>query len=306
MKQKDLLINFYSLVGLIISLLLSYVIGSYDLKLLLIYISSTFLLVIVCVIFSLLLSKDKYEKNIYKLMDTMRGIFTMAEGRMIIDNKHLKYIEQDADEIWVLTKTLENDITQIDITEAVKKNLLNGKRYFYFIPNPETNLQIQNNKRKYVEKFSEFQDNFTFVSLPEDILFVFDEIVIFNPNRKNFFGYTYMDFEGTGKRDQVVRVSADNISRIIQTLSSKINPKKETINKQIKKIFEIHQEFNISKEYIAKIISMIICEEFSLIQIKSILDEINKKDNLLQKHSIKIEEKLKKIFLDLKKINFDM
>ena len=246
-----LLMVFFSLLAICLSIIVSWFMGIKSLRELVIFLSATVVIVMICVYFSLRISRAKREELATRMLGEMWAIVDRAKSQMVIDNKVLKFIEEGAKEIWVLTKKLENDVHDKDIAEAVLQNLNAGKRYRYFVPEPSTSPAVKRNKQLYEEKYRPFVGGLvTFTYLPEDTLFLFDEIVIYDPSSKERFGYTYMDFAGTGNLEQVVQIAPENVEAIVDTLSKLIAPQEEQVDKLLRMVRALGKKVPFVNEHI--------------------------------------------------------
>ncbi|MBF0274733.1 MAG: hypothetical protein HQK84_05830, partial [Nitrospinae bacterium] len=130
-KIKSLL---FSLVILAISLAASYFIGklhSFEFIILILY---SIFVVFITVGFSLYSMKSRYKEETNEMIEKMKDVVKLAQEKIVINTKILRYIEQDAEEVWIVTKTLKNDTEDKDIRESVMDNLKKGKQYIYFVP----------------------------------------------------------------------------------------------------------------------------------------------------------------------------
>ncbi len=299
-KSSILLTMFFSLVFIALSVILSYVIGGLNSKQFITVLLSTFVVVFVSVYFSLRISRSKQQEVADEMIEKMRGVIELAEGRVVIDNQLLKFIEKEASKIWVVTKTLENDVLDENISESVLENLkASNKQYCYFIPDPDINPTVRRNKRTYEKIYNDYLDKVNFVYLPDHTLFMFDEIVIYNPDDKNFFGYTYMNLEGSGKRDQVVRIARENVEAIIDSLTNLIRPKRERQEKLIKLVMELEDNIPIKKEQVSFLIETIVSGNFSIEERKN-FEAILRDSSINKKHIPKIQDVIDRIAIELK------
>jgi len=293
--SSTLLLVTVSLLVIGLSTIFHYVVGELEPKQMIMVLCSTFVVVFICVYFSLRLSRAKHDEIIEDLIISMKGILKTAQERVVIDNTLLKFIEKDASLIWVVTQTLENDVSDENIIEAVRGNLESGKKeYRYFIPNPDQNPAIRRNKYRYMEKYNEFIDNVRFTYLPENTLFMFDEIVIYNPDQKNFFGYTYINLEGSGKLDQVVRIEQQNVRAIVDSLTKLIEPKRERQERLFRNILILKDRIDLKEEYWEPIVKAIYNEHLS-VEDKRQFEDILMKEGLDRNQMQNIQKILNEI-----------
>lgn len=299
--KSTLLVVFFSLLFIGLSAIFHYTIGGLEMRQLVIVLSSTFAVVFVCVYFSLRLSRAKHEEIANEMIEKMYGVIEIAEGRVVIDNRLLKFIEKEASKIWVITKTLENDVLDKDISETVLENLKSErKHYWYFIPDPDQNPTIRRNKRTYGEMYKDYLDHVTFIVLPENTLFMFDEIVIYNPDQKDLFGYTYIDLEGSGKRDQVVRIAKENVEAIIDSLTKLISPKKERQERLIRMVMNLAERVVLEKNHISFLVGAIVSGKLSIEERRDFEDRL-KGEGLDKNQMQEIQKVVNQIIEELQK-----
>ncbi len=266
-KKSELVLVFSSLLLIVLTLVCSYVIGTYDVKELAIFLGAVIIIVMLSVYCALRFSATKHDELADTMVEKMRGVIELAECRVVIDNKLLGYVEKEAKTIWVVSKTLENDVSDEDIAQTVLENLQSGeKRYYYFIPDPDREPTVRRNKRAYEERYKDYLDRVTFKVLPENTLFMFDEVVIYEPEEKEPFGYTYIDLEGSGKRDQVVRIARENVNAIINTLSRLIDPVQERRERLMRMVMGLAGEVAMGQRHTALLVSAIIQGEITIEQ----------------------------------------
>ena len=111
--------------------------------------------------------------------------------------------------------------------------------------------------------YKAYLNDVTFVVLPEDTMFLFDEIVVYDPDQKKPFCYTYVDLEGSGKRDQLVRISKENTEAVINRLAKLINPRKERQEKLIRMVMALRDRTSLAQEHISFLISTIVNESMT-------------------------------------------
>jgi len=147
----------------------------------------------------------------------LRTTLTEAlERQPYVSEDMLALIEERADGIWVVSTDLRNDIRPGKIRASVEENLKKGKNYTYFIPSP-TNPNFPDagqNERAYKDwtVYKERSAQIKFVHLPDDTLFLFREVVIYNPiadanaqDEKITKGFTYFDTT-QDSRDRLMKV----------------------------------------------------------------------------------------------------
>jgi hypothetical protein len=281
---------FFSLLCITITAIFHYTVEELEILQLIVVLFATFAAVFICVYFSLLFYRAKQEQIATEMIEKMRGVIKAAEGRVVIDNSLLKFVEEDASDIWVITKTLKNDVKDKDIKEAVLKNLKSGeKHYRYFIPDPDHNPTVSENLRTYKNMYKDHLDHVSFTPMPSNTFFMFDEIVIYKKDQENIFGYTYIDLEGSGKRDQVVRISTDNVQGIMESLEPLTCPTKETQERLIRRVMDLAGEVHLSIDHIKILVAAIISEELSVKERREFEDSLTGFD---QKHLQKIQQLL--------------
>ena len=126
-------------------------------------------------------------------------------------------IEKEVQDVWVVTTDLKNDVTPGKIRNSVVKNLEDGKSYTYFVParkNPNFSDAGKNEEGyKRCKIYKKHVAQIRFIRLPDDTLFLFREVVIYNPiidpnmsgDKVGATGFTYFDTE-PGSRDGLMRI----------------------------------------------------------------------------------------------------
>ena len=149
----------------------------------------------------------------FELRTTLREAL---ERQPYVDEDMLSIIEANANNIWVITTDLRNDITPGHIRESVEANLKSGKHYTYFVPS-STNPNFPDaasNERSFKgwQVYVDHKDQIRFIHLPDDTLFLFREVVIYNPltNPNNDEattpkGFTYFE-TGSDARDRLMKI----------------------------------------------------------------------------------------------------
>ena len=129
---------------------------------------------------------ELYTKHGERLQFELRATLREAlEKQPYVDDDMLSIIESNASNIWVITTDLNNDVTKGSIRDSVEANLKNGKHYIYFLPsvsNPNF-TDASTNERAYRawDVYTDHRDQIRFIHLPDDTLFLFREVVIYNP-----------------------------------------------------------------------------------------------------------------------------
>jgi hypothetical protein len=158
-------------------------------------------------------SQAQADKLHFELRATLREAL---ERQPYVDEDMLSIIEASANNIWVISTDLKNDVTPGRIRDSVEANLKAGKHYTYFLPHP-TNPnfpEAAGNERSYKswQVYSDRRDQIRFIHLPDDTLFLFREVVIYNPlTNPNSAeatapkAFTYFE-TATDKRDRLMKV----------------------------------------------------------------------------------------------------
>jgi hypothetical protein len=160
---------------------------------------------------------DLYGKEGELLHFELRATLREAlERQPYVDEDMLSIIEANANNIWVVSTDLRNDITPGKIRDSVEANLTSGKHYTYFVPSP-TNPNFPDaasNERSYKawRVYTDHRDQIRFIHLPDDTLFLFREVVIYNPlanpNSEEATtpkGFTYFE-TATDARDRLMKI----------------------------------------------------------------------------------------------------
>lgn len=139
------------------------------------------------------------------------------------------------DDIWVVSHTLHNDLHDEKIRGSIIKNLQEGIRYTYFLP--DTSL-IRERKIIFEETYGEYCDqkldkpsrkkkkisgNFTFIPLVTGVFMPFDELVVYDgESSTNRWGYIQMNYDRPSGSDKntglVMKVPDRTLSTIIEFL----------------------------------------------------------------------------------------
>ena len=115
-----------------------------------------------------------------------------ALQRGLIDETILGHLEQKADEIWVVSKDLKQDLDNPVIFEAVEKNLKKGKQYFYVTP--DNNEVASQNIKKLKIHFKTYINQMKFHTLPADTsIFFLGETIMYDPLTEKAQGFTYLN-----------------------------------------------------------------------------------------------------------------
>ncbi|QOY53220.1 hypothetical protein [Candidatus Sulfurimonas baltica] len=133
-----------------------------------------------------LYSNQKLEENFIGKIGILED-FIKANGLgSIINEKTLAIWESSASSVWVVTPDLSNDVgisndSNIDeeLVKAVHDNLLNGKKYIYFVPKSKL---ITGRLNEYIKKhksaYKEGQVEFCFI--PESQFHFINEVVLYD------------------------------------------------------------------------------------------------------------------------------
>ncbi|MCV6574662.1 MAG: hypothetical protein OIF58_02915 [Cohaesibacter sp.] len=110
---------------------------------------------------------------------------TLIRKQQFIEQKTLGLIEENAEDIWVITTSLENELTDPDLAKTVSDNVSRGKKYKYFLPHPNhpyfknVDRNIENYKKLYF--YEKYKGNIQFIRMPLHVHFLLEEVVIYNP-----------------------------------------------------------------------------------------------------------------------------
>lgn len=157
--------------------------------------TNTTLLIIALVVISLIFQGYLITTAVKKdFFDRIKDLEAFIENNgldKIVSEKSLSLMESMADEIWVFTRDLKNDIGFNDdirtkeIFKSVKNNIKQGKKYTYFIPDNE-------NIRAYVKEFKHkhktvIENQITFVFVEPNHYHFISEIAVYNPNNSTTY-----------------------------------------------------------------------------------------------------------------------
>jgi hypothetical protein len=161
---------------------------------------------------------DLYGEKGDRLQFELKTILGGAlEKQPYVDDEMLSIIESNASNIWVISTDLRNDVNPGKIREAVEANLKSGKQYTYFVPsqtNPNFPDAVLHEKAfKKWDVYLAHRDQVRFIHLPDDTLFLFREVIIYNPltdpNNKDDSttpkGFTYFE-TATDTPDKLMKI----------------------------------------------------------------------------------------------------
>ena len=162
---------------------------------------------------------EEFKGDSIQLNSEFKSLLTQTlEKQPFVSEDVLAIIEERADTIWVVTTDLRNDVMPGKIRDSVAANLKKGKRYTYFLPAP-TNSNFPNaaqHEKAYKDWaiYKYYASQITFIHLPHDTLFLFREVVIYNPfvntNTNAEYdtrakGFTYFD-TSLESRDKLMQI----------------------------------------------------------------------------------------------------
>lgn len=158
---------------------------------------------------------DRYQKQGDQLSFELKATLREAlASQPYVSEDVLSIIESDATNIWVISTDLRNDVTPGKIRESVESNLKSGKKYIYFLPSP-TNPNFPDaasNEHSFrtSQMYFDHRDQIRIIHLPDNTLFLFREVVVYNPlpdpNNKVATvpkGFTYFE---SNSGDQLVKI----------------------------------------------------------------------------------------------------
>lgn len=152
--------------------------------------SKTTLLIIVLVVISLIfqgyLISTAVQKDFFDKINDLETFIRDHGMDKIVSEKSLALIEKNAQEIWVFSNDLKNDVPDKDnqfgqhIAKVVEKNLKNGKQYTYFVPDTIRG-KINAYKSKYKNAIKK-DDQVRFVIVDHEYFLFPSEIVFYDPH----------------------------------------------------------------------------------------------------------------------------
>ncbi len=152
--------------------------------------SKTVLLIIALVVVSLVfqgyLISAAVKKDFFDKINDLETFIKDNGMDKIVSEKSLAIIEKNAQEIWVFSGDLKNDLPEKDnhhgqfIAKAVEKNLQNGKQYTYFVPNTIKG-KINTYKSRY-KKFIQKEKQVRFVIVNHEYFLFTSEIAFYDPH----------------------------------------------------------------------------------------------------------------------------
>ena len=150
--------------------------------------SKTVLLIIALVVVSLVfqgyLISAAVKKDFFDKINDLETFIKDNGMDKIVSEKSLAIIEKNAQEIWVFSGDLKNDLPEKDnhhgqfIAKAVEKNLQNGKQYTYFVPNTIKG-KINTYKSRY-KKFIQKEKQVRFVIVNHEYFLFSSEIAFYD------------------------------------------------------------------------------------------------------------------------------
>lgn len=148
------------------------------------------------------------------ILGLSKGRYTIkpkAEAIKNIISKKERVVKRD---IWVLSKTLNNDLNDKEFQESVKSNLSRGKHYTYFIPDTDIMTDRVN---EYFKIFGEWKDNYKFYSFSPDKVLPFDEVVVYDPEDSDSC-WGYVQFPFSNMPDLFSFLSKDYLEETVKLL----------------------------------------------------------------------------------------
>ena len=177
-----------SLLSYLVAVVLSYLEDKVDMKYLVIgTVIIVFIILSIGWIYSTL-SNEKEKEEIKEQVNILKDFFQANGLDNIISDKKLTEIEERADDIWVVTLDLANDINLDDsknkeIFNIVQQNLKKGKKYVYFIPKE---LEKKGRLHRYKTLHSEYikKDQVKFCIIDNCEFNFVSEIVVYDIDKK--------------------------------------------------------------------------------------------------------------------------
>lgn len=177
--------------------------------------------------------QEAIQPDIARLKQASEEIGNLSESLfasgLLISERQLSGIEAKASEAWVVTLDLYNDTEPGPIQEAVRANLLTGKRYTYFLPDHRTDEGRNAFMRRcrHELEFSRWRNSITYIEFSGDVLFLSSEVVIHNPPplfrpKESYSGvpeaFTYARRKHPGSGSVYVRVDPDALKAMLRVL----------------------------------------------------------------------------------------
>jgi len=150
---------------------------------------------------------------------------TSEKSFPILGEMELAQLERAAQEVWVVTTHLQNDVSPGPIMDSVEKNLERGVKYSYYLPdlNSETYQRCKRNLESYLKLpfVRHYLHRINVFHLPPQNIFLFSELIIYNPTFMAKGGketlpsaYTYLDTQ----KDKLVKIPDVMLTTIINEL----------------------------------------------------------------------------------------
>ena len=178
-----------TLMTFLIAYYLDYFKNRLDQQSLLIGASVTFAIVLIAMLIFALLARIQVKEDYEERYKTLEG-FIQGQGLgNIISEQRLADIESKADEIWVFTHDMSNDIGVMyghehnkNLFETVKKNLHQGKKYIYFLPQTQ---KIYGSIHDFQKKHDYQTEQVRFCLIPAEEFHFLSETVVYDANTQN-------------------------------------------------------------------------------------------------------------------------
>jgi len=209
----------------------------------------------------------------------------LIQKQRFIDQDILNVIEREADDIWVITTKLENELKNEELRKSVEDNLAEGKHYTYFLPHPNEVYfeSIEKNLKafKSLNLYKHYQGQIEIIRLPLDTQFLLDEVVIYNPDKPEnpsnsahgITGFTY--YECRDDPDAVGPLHMKIEGHLLMFLSNKLTRVRQNIGLK-SAIDRIFIEFADNLEQIDKAY-LVDIYRFRIIDKKDAYDEFIKR-----------------------------
>lgn len=142
-------------------------------------------LVVIALLFQGYLISSAVQKDFFNKIHDLESFIKDNGMDKIVSERSLGIIEKNAKEVWVFTKDLKNDLPKKNdtsgkfISNAVERNLKDGKEYTYFVP--DTLRGKINEYRSKYKKFVKNKEQVKFILVKHEYFHFTSEIAFYDP-----------------------------------------------------------------------------------------------------------------------------
>lgn len=120
----------------------------------------------------------------------LKNFIAAQQMGWIVNDKYIRSIEFGSNETWVFTRNLSNDLDEnCEIFQAVKDNLIAGRKYVYFVPdNPRSYNVIKRYNAIHVFEHNQVK----FYLIPEEHFLFYTEVLVYNVHTPQQIGIEWL------------------------------------------------------------------------------------------------------------------